>query len=143
MKPTNYDIRIADWATEAIELKAIRAVVFIDEQNVPVELEWDGLDPDCTHFIVRSNSKAIATARLKSDGQIGRMAVLKHYRGLGVGAKLLTAVLTHAAQIGLNRVYLHAQVQVVEFYQGFGFVTKGGEFMDAGIPHRAMVRKIC
>lgn len=143
MKSTDYDVEIADWETEAIDLKAIRTVVFIEEQNVPIELEWDGLDADCTHFIVRSNSKAIATARLKPDGQIGRMAVLKPYRGLGVGAKLLTAVLTHAANTGLNRVYLHAQVQVVDFYQAFGFTTEGEEFMDAGIPHRAMVRKIC
>ena len=143
MKSADYDVEIADWETEASDLKTIRTVVFIEEQNVPVELEWDGLDAECTHFIVRSNSKAIATARLKPDGQIGRMAVLKPYRGLGVGTRLLTTVLTHATKTSLNRVYLHAQVQVVGFYQAFGFTTEGEEFMDAGIPHRAMVRKIC
>ena len=143
MKSTDYDVKIADWETEANDLKAIRTVVFIEEQHVPVELEWDGLDPDCTHFIVRSDSKAIATARLKPDGQIGRMAVLKPYRGHGIGEKLLTTVLTHATKTGLNCVYLHAQVQVVGFYRAFGFVTEGEEFKDAGIPHRAMVRKIC
>jgi len=143
MNPTDYDVEIADWETEASDLKAIRTSVFIEEQHVPVELEWDGLDTDCTHFVVRSNSKAIATARLKPDGQIGRMAVLKPYRGLGVGEKLLTTVLAHAEKTGLNRIYLHAQVQVVGFYRAFGFTTEGEEFMDAGIPHRAMVRKIC
>lgn len=142
MKSTEYDIEIADWETEATEIKSIRTVVFVEEQNVPLELEWDGLDPDCTHFIVRSNSKAIATARLKPDGQIGRMAVLRPYRGLGIGTKLLTAVLNHAAKTGLKRVYLHAQVQVIEFYQSFGFITEGEKFMDAGIAHRAMHKKI-
>ena len=143
MKSADYDVEIADWESEASNLQAIRTVVFIEEQNVPAELEWDGLDAECTHFIVRTNSKAIATARLKPDGQIGRMAVLKPYRRLGVGTKLLTTVLTHAEKTGLNRVYLHAQVQVVDFYRAFGFITEGEEFMDAGIPHRAMVRKIC
>ena len=143
MKVDNFEVEIANWTTDANDLKAIRTTVFIEEQNVPVELEWDGLDSDCTHFIVRSNSKAIATARLKPDGQIGRMAVLKPYRGLGIGSKLLNAVLTHATETSFAAVFLHAQIQVVGFYQQFGFISEGDEFMDAGIPHRAMYKKIC
>lgn len=142
MKPTDYEISVASWSIDADDLKTIRTSVFIEEQNVPVELEWDGLDPNCTHFIVRSDSKAIATARLKSDGQIGRMAVLKPYRNLGVGSRLLTEVLNYAKGAGFNSIYLHAQIQVIGFYQKFDFTTEGEEFMDAGIPHRAMVKKI-
>lgn len=142
MKLTDCDVEIADWKTEATQLKAIRRIVFVEEQKVPVELEWDGLDPDCTHFMVRSLKKVIATARLKPDGQIGRMAVLQAYRGHGVGTKLMTVVLSHAVTTGLDRVYLHAQVQVIDFYQRFGFAAEGEEFMDAGIPHRAMYKKI-
>ena len=143
MNPIDVDISIADWATHAHDLMFVRKSVFIDEQNVPVELEWDGLDPECTHFIVQSNSTAIATARLKDDGQIGRMAVLKPYRGLGIGTKLLTAVLTHATESGFTRVYCHAQVQVVDFYRKIGFTVEGEKFMDAGILHRAVYKNIC
>lgn len=143
MKPTDIEISIADWANDANDLKAIRTAVFIEEQNVTVELEWDGLDPGCTHFIVRSHSKAIATARLKPDGQIGRMAVLMPYRGLGIGAKLLSVVLMHATDAGFSRVYCHAQVHVIDFYKTLGFNVEGEEFMDAGIPHRAMYKNIC
>ncbi len=143
MKTTDCDVEIVSWSADENDLKAIRTTVFIEEQNVPVELEWDGLDPDCIHFIVRSNSQAIATARLKPDGQIGRMAVLKHCRGLGIGSKLLNKILNHAKESGIKHVFLHAQVQVIGFYQQFGFVAEGEEFMDAGIPHRAMFINIC
>jgi predicted GNAT family N-acyltransferase len=143
MKENDYTIEKADWVIDANELKAIRTSVFIDEQDVPAELEWDDLDADSTHFIVRSKAKAIATARLKPDGQIGRMAVLKPYRDQGVGKKLLNTVLNHAIKTGFSRVYLHAQVKVVGFYEKQGFTAEGDEFMDAGIPHRAMYKKIC
>lgn len=143
MKTTDCEVEIANWPSDANDLKAIRTTVFIEEQNVPVELEWDGLDPDCTHFIVRSNSQTIATARLKPDGQIGRMAVAKHYRNLGIGSKLLNKILSHAKESGITHVFLHAQVRVVGFYQKFGFIAKGEKFMDAGIPHRAMYKNIC
>lgn len=143
MNLTDIEIEIANWSTDADDLKAIRTSVFIEEQNVPIELEWDGLDPDCTHFIVRLHSKTIATARLKPDGQIGRMAVLKPYRDQGIGSKLLNTVLKHATQTGYSRVYLHAQVQAVGFYQAYGFTVEGEKFMDAGIPHRAMYKNLC
>ena len=141
MKPADYEIEIANWPDDANPVKAVRTAVFIDEQHVPVELEWDGLDPDCIHFIVRHGSKVVATARLKPDGQIGRMAVLKPYRSLGIGRKLLAAVLKYADQAGLETVYCHAQTQVIDFYRASGFTEKGEEFMDAGIPHRAMYKK--
>jgi predicted GNAT family N-acyltransferase len=143
MKADDYNVEITDWEASEKEIKSVRQSVFIEEQHVPVELEWDGLDPDCTHFIVRSGTQAIATARIKPDGHIGRMAVLKPHRNLGVGRLLLTAVLSFAEKIGLGDVYLHAQVQVVGFYHKSGFNTEGEIFMDAGIPHRAMRKKTC
>jgi len=143
MNTTDYEVEIANWPVDENDLKVIRTTVFIEEQKVPVELEWDGLDPDCIHFIVRSSSQAIATARLKPDGQIGRMAVLKRYRGLGIGGKLLNKILNYAKKSGIKHVFLHAQVRVIGFYQQFGFVAEGEEFIDAGIPHRAMYKEIC
>jgi len=121
----------------------IRKTVFIEEQHVPKDMEWDGLDNNCAHFIVRHQSQAIATARLKSDGHIGRMAVLKPYRNSGVGSSLLAAAIEHARKLGLKKVYLHAQLSATDFYQKHGFEPEGKEFMDAGIPHRAMYKILC
>lgn len=141
MTTTDYHAEVANWPDKSGQIENIRRQVFIEEQNVPAELEWDGLDEKCTHFIVRHGSQAIATARLKPDGQIGRMAVLKDHRSRGVGSMLLSAVLTHAREMKFNSVYLHAQVQVIDFYTRHGFTVVGDEFLDAGIPHRAMSRK--
>ena len=138
-----YYIDVVDWADSISELKKIRTSVFIDEQNVPVELEWDGLDENCTHFLVRSDNSAIATARLTPEGQIGRMAVLSAYRGLGIGTTLLLKILSHAKESGHEQLYIHAQKQAILFYKRNGFIPEGNEFMDAGIPHLAMHLDLC
>jgi predicted GNAT family N-acyltransferase len=140
-KDTFY-IDIADWEEDVNILKMIRTAVFINEQNVPIELEWDGLDESCIHFIVRSNNDAIATARLTPEGQIGRMAVLSGYRGLGIGTALLLKIINHAKNTGFNKLYLHAQTQAAGFYEKHDFKTEGDEFMDAGIRHRAMYKHL-
>ncbi len=142
MKIANCKVELANWPDDKDDLKAIRTVVFIEEQCVPIELEWDGLDEQCIHFIARIASMSVATARLKADGQLGRMAVLKDYRQLGIGSILLTTALTYAKDTDFKRIYLHAQTQVIGFYEKFGFTVKGKEFMDAGIPHREMSFKI-
>ncbi len=142
MKPNNLDILITSWADNIREIKLIRKTVFVDEQGVPEELEWDGLDAKCIQFIARCGSMVCATARLKPDGQIVRMAVLRPYRNKGTGSALLNEIIQYAINSGLERVYLHAQVQVIGFYQKHGFKAEGDEFLDAGIPHRVMV-KIC
>ena len=137
-------IDIADWDTDGEDLKMVRTAVFIDEQNVPVELEWDDSDRNCTHFIVRTGNRtgnsAIATARLTSEGQIGRMAVLADYRGLGIGAALLENIIYYAKQSGFNKLWLHAQTRAVVFYEKHDFISEGDEFMDANIKHRAMYK---
>ena len=143
MKIANCKIKLASWPNDIDDIKTIRTVVFIEEQHVPAELEWDGLDEQCTHFIACIDTKCVATARLKPDGQLGRMAVLKDFRQLGIGSQLLITALEYAKKSGFERIYLHAQTQVIDFYRQFGFITEGKEFMDAGIPHRAMFIKIC
>lgn len=110
------------------------------EQGVPAELEWDGGDVDCAHVVARDrDGRPIGTARLKPDGQIGRMAVLPEWRGRGVGGALLAEALAFARARGMARVYLHAQVQAIGFYARHGFVAVGPEHEEAGIPHRRMV----
>lgn len=140
MKTADLEIKIADWQKDSKTLKAIRKSVFIEEQNVPENLEWDGLDPSCVHFLVKMNNIPVATARLKPDGQIGRMAIFPPYRRQGIGGRLLEFILMYAAKSNLNKVYLHAQVEVINFYAKHGFETEGEEFMDADIPHRAMFK---
>ena len=136
------EIQIVDWHNQQDALKAIRKSVFIDEQHVAEELEWDGRDTECTQFLATIDSTPVATARLTSEGQIGRMAVLKNFRGKGFGSKLLAAVIEQAKHAGHKQVFLHAQVSVIEFYQHHGFTAYGDVFIDAGIEHRSM-RLVC
>jgi len=129
------------WKDAEDDLRTLREFIFIREQNVPPELEWDGKDEDCVHLLARdSKGRAIGTSRMTSDGHIGRMAVLRAWRNKGVGSTMLTALTTIARARQLPRVQLDAQIQAVEFYQRQGFNTQGLEFMDAGIPHKHMTR---
>ena len=121
MKQIEADIQLSDWSADSEALMQIRKTVFIEEQQVPKDMEWDGLDASCFHFIARYQVQPIATARMKPDGQIGRMAVLKAYRNSGVGSSVLKTVIQHAKQLGLKKVYLHAQVSVIKFYLRHGF----------------------
>lgn len=134
-------VREATWAEAAERLRAIRACVFIREQGVPEEMEWDGLDEGCIHLLAETaQGDAIGTVRLQADGHIGRMAVLKEWRGRGVGSALLLQSLEIARAMGLDRVVLNAQTSALGFYRKSGFTASGGEFMDAGIPHYRMER---
>ena len=136
------EIETARWADASArnEMFRIRTVVFVDEQNVPVEEELDGRDPECRHVLARNDSGlAIGTARMRGDGHIGRIAVLKPWRGRGIGSRLVGALLDLARGAGLARVDLDSQVQAIGFYETLGFAARGGTFMDAGIPHRNMV----
>lgn len=135
-------IRLADWEKDKTALRAIRSQVFIKEQKVPEDMEWDEFDASATHFLAQKNGLPIACARLKADGQIGRMAVLVDYRNAGTGTKLLQFVLQTSAEKSLDSVYLHAQVTAIAFYEKHGFVSLGDVFYEAGIPHRAMLKTI-
>ncbi|MDP2246039.1 GNAT family N-acetyltransferase [Pseudomonas sp.] len=133
-------IRLADWQKDNAELRRIRESVFIAEQAVPPELEWDADDAEALHFLVYEGDYPIGTARLLPDGHIGRVSVLKDWRGLNVGDALLRAVLTEAEKRGLQQQMLSAQVQATPFYERLGFAIVSGEYLDAGIPHVDMVR---
>ncbi|HAJ93014.1 MAG TPA: GNAT family N-acetyltransferase [Gammaproteobacteria bacterium] len=131
------------WQENEAALNAVRRAVFIDEQRVPEALEWDGLDASCHHVLVTAaGNRPVGTGRMKPDGHIGRMAVLRDCRGQGIGSAILTALLDFARQQHCIRVYLHAQVAAIPFYEKHGFTVDGERFMDAGIPHRSMVRRL-
>ena len=121
----------------------MREKVFVEEQNVPRELEWDEWDERCDHAVAcDSGGRAIGTARLAPDGRLGRMAVLRECRGRGVGAALLEALLGRARELSLSRVSLHAQTHAAGFYRRFGFSERGGEFLEAGLPHFEMTLEL-
>ncbi len=139
----NIKIRIADWDNDKDSLARIRRRVFIEEQNVPEDMEWDEYDDSATHFLASLDNRVIATARLKTDGQIGRMAVLAEYRNKGIGSELLHFILLTARHQKLKKAYLHAQVSAVPFYKKHGFTTHGHVFYEANIPHQDMSKKLC
>lgn len=138
-----FDIREARWETDEQTLSHIRGIVFIVEQDVPRDEEWDGKDPSCWHWLATdSNGEPIGTARMLPDGQIGRMAVLKEHRKYGVGAALLDHACEKARQLGFTSVWLNAQTHALGFYERAGFVAEGEEFDEAGIRHRRMTRQL-
>jgi predicted GNAT family N-acyltransferase len=140
---SKYTLGLVDWPEEEAALRHIRQTVFIDEQRVPEELEWDGLDNECVHVLVRNGSdKPIATARMTTDGHIGRMAVLSEHRRQGIGSAMLSLLIDHARKQGLKMVRLNAQVSVRDFYEKQEFHGLGAEFQDAGIPHIRMEREL-
>lgn len=141
--PAPFTIEIMAWREALPFARPVRDKVFIEEQRVPRELEWDEWDESSDHAVaIDSAGKAIGTARLLPDGRIGRMAVLKERRGKGVGAALLRAMLDRARERSMTRAVLHAQVQAAGFYRRFGFREWGEEFLEAGIPHVEMTLEL-
>jgi predicted GNAT family N-acyltransferase len=135
-----FSIRRADWNRDHEALRAIRTSVFVEEQSVPVALEWDGEDEHATHLLAEdTQAQPIGTARLLPSGQIGRMAVVAEWRGRGVGRALLQELLAIAAREGGTAPFLNAQSAAVPFYSRFGLRAVGEGFMEAGIPHRRMI----
>lgn len=134
---------IGDWDSSKEGAQGVRYDVFVVEQKVPLELEWDEMDAVSLHIVAYDASgKAIGTGRLLPDGHIGRMAVRPEARGTGIGGKMLEALTAEARKRGDETVALNAQLQAEAFYRRFGFVRKGEEFMEAGIPHIAMQRRL-
>lgn len=121
------------------DLRAVRDVVFVQEQGVPEALERDALDPMCRHVLARdAQGRPIGTGRLTPDRRIGRMAVLPEWRNRGVGEELLKALLGQARELGWPEVSLHAQVPAMAFYARQGFLPYGERFVEAGLDHQSM-----
>jgi len=124
-------------------IKKVREQVFIREQHVPKDLEWDEHDARAVHVVaLDANNQVIGTARLLANGHIGRMAVLEAWRKKSVGSTMLEKLLLLAQQRNLPKVFLHAQTSAIGFYKQHGFRISGEEFMDAGIPHRYMEKNL-
>jgi predicted GNAT family N-acyltransferase len=139
----SFTARIVDWSSEEQTLRMIRETVFIMEQDVHEDEEFDARDPDCLHVLVKDNKeRPIATARMLPDGKIGRMAVLRHWRKKGVGSAMLIKLFVEARIRGLKRLTADAQVRALPFYEKHGFRAVGDEFLDARIPHKKVVKDL-
>jgi predicted GNAT family N-acyltransferase len=134
---------------------AIRREVFVEEQGVPEEDEWDDLDPACVHLLaLGGEGEPLGTARLihgeqalKITGRegtvlLGRLAVRQAARGLGLGVALVRAVEAEGLRLGAVELELHAQTSALGFYRRLGYAAHGGEYLDVGIPHRTMSRPL-
>ena len=135
----NFYIEPANYPSDFDDLHYVRNLVFVVEQQIPVELEFDELDQQCHLFIARdSECRPIGTARLSPEGKLGRMAVLPEWRGQGVGQSLLRAVIEKARNLNLPKVTAHAQLSALGFYEKSGFIKVGDVFSEVGIPHQAV-----
>ena len=148
---------LGSWEELGLAAGTVRTEVFVHEQGIAPELEWDELDAVSTHAVVFDvNDKPIGTGRLiapagakqggenksSSHAKIGRMAVLKAHRRVGVGDDVLKALLLEASHLGYSTIELSAQSYVASFYAAHGFEAVGDEYLEVGISHQKMVLKL-
>ena len=139
------------WNEIGTAAREVRTAVFVIEQRIAAEEEWDEWDANSLHAVASDAAgSAIGTGRLlppgfdvdARTGHIGRMAVLREARGSGIGSAILRALMQAAPDYGFAQVVLHAQSQVANFYARHGFVAEGAEFLEVGIPHVLMRAKL-
>ncbi len=134
-KPNNYCIKIVSWTAAESLLRAVREPVFVVEQLVTPAFEWDEFDASATHILALSaENEPIGCARIIGN-KVGRMAVLKHWRGLGVGKAILEKAVAICKQNGEKAVKLSAQTHAIGFYANAGFVVTSAQYQDLHIPH--------
>jgi len=131
---------ICDYESHAEDICAIRYEVFVGEQNVPEELELDGFDGEAKLVLAFVDGVPIGTGRILDDGHIGRVAVLKDYRGFGIGKLIMKELIKWAQDITLKKVWLSSQWHAHSFYLDLGFVCVGDIYKEAGIDHIKMYR---
>ena len=141
------DVRVGTWDELGREAQKIRATVFIDEQQIPADMEFDAADAECLHAVAYNRfGMPLATGRLlehvPGTAKIGRMAVLPAMRGSSIGRAVLEALMAQARTRGEREVLLHAQTSASGFYLRAGFQPRGPQFEEAGIAHVEMVRTL-
>jgi len=142
------EMQLGAWSELADAAGAVRKAVFVDEQGIPAELEWDEADATSVHAVARNRlGLPLATGRLipgaaGEASRIGRMAVVAALRGSGVGQQVLSALVAAARERGVREIVLHAQADARAFYERAGFAVRGEPFDEVGIPHVEMVRTI-
>mgnify|MGYP002714792909 FL=1 len=133
-----FRVQSGHWNKLEQEAKFIRKQVFIIEQNIPEEEEWDDQDMISDHFVVYDQNQPIATARLLQNNSVGRVAVLKAYRGQGIGRMIMLEIIRQAHQQDRKFLQLSSQVHAISFYEKLGFSIQGDAYDECGIPHIKM-----
>ena len=129
------------WDQSSKEISEVRHKVFVVEQSIPPEIEMDGKDSDCIHFLALKQSKPIGAARLQKYGKIERVSVLRDYRHKGIGSAIIKMVIEKARNMDIEKIYLHSQMDSKNFYQQLGFFQHGEIFFEADKPHIEMILK--
>ena len=136
-------IREASHPADRMALETVRGAVFVKEQNVPRHLEFDGLDSSALHWLALTpEDEPVGTLRLLPSGQIGRLAVLRAYRGQGIGSRLVRHAIAGAEALGWDKVWVNAQHSRRGFYAQHGFIAISDVFADASILHQRMLRPL-
>lgn len=137
---------IGDWSSSGPAARVVRQAVFVQEQQVASEDEWDAWDAVARHAVMERDQAPVATGRLLSLGdgraRIGRMSVLQGHRGRGLGSALLAALLEDAQRLEFDAVVLHAQEHAIGFYQRAGFTTLGSSFEECNMRHQLMLKTL-
>jgi predicted GNAT family N-acyltransferase len=139
----SFTVSLLCWHDGEPLLRSVREAVFIREQGVPAELEWDEFDEGCRHALAISlRGEAVGCGRILPNGHIGRIAVIQQWRKQKVGTTIMEALLDYARAHDYKQVDVDAQTQALPFYRSFGFVEQGEEFIDAGLPHIKMTLQL-
>lgn len=138
-------IKIVENQKELDDAFTIRKIVFVEEQNVPLEEEIDQFEDEATHFVMYNEGTPVAAGRFRvvdGYGKVERICVLKEARKTGAGKAVMNAIETHAYNQGLHKLKLNAQTHAIPFYAGLGYEVASDVFMDAGIPHKTMIKVV-
>jgi len=140
----NLKIQIVGNQKEFDDAIFIRKKVFIEEQQVPIDIEIDGLDDKAEHVIAYLDNNPIGCARMRitSFAKLERIAVMKDHRGKGFGRKITEFLINYCKQKNVDEIRLHAQMYTADFYKKLGFLERGKTFFEADIEHIEMCMKI-
>lgn len=140
------DVKIARSDIERDDAFYVRTKVFVEEQGVPISLEIDEFDKSAKHFIVYDDEQPIGAGRIREidtgTAKVERVCILQEYRGQHLGFLIMNALEKDAESSGMTKIVLNAQSYAIPFYERLGYSVNSPEFMDADIPHRAMVKEI-
>ena len=140
------EVCVADTEDDRKSAFSVRHEVFVEEQGVDEELEYDEHDSDAVHFVAYDGDEPIGAARLREIaediGKVERVAVVQSRREAGVGRELMAIVERRARGLGLTTLKLHSQTRSAPFYRALGYERRGEEFEEAGIPHVEMRKRL-
>jgi hypothetical protein len=137
-----YQVKHGRWDQLQQDAKLIRTQVFICEQGITEADEWDDQDVISQHFVIYDQDQPIATARLLQNHSVGRVAVVKAYRGQGIGQMIMLEIISYAQKQRLSVLTLSSQVHAISFYEKLGFTVQGNSYDECGISHIEMTMNL-